>query len=330
MAASLVAVVARPFDRCVWLANTREQVDQAWSAIKRTTYPHPVEWHVCCVASQPDVSTADILIIDECHHLPAVSWWTTAIVATGRVYGFSATPWSGDWERDQSLEAFFGPENFITIPRDEVKAGGSITEGLVYMHHVDVPECFDAEITKKAEAEAQRRYKRWRRVPIHEHYKRAQWQFTAEAVITNQKRNAKIVELASQGEAVLVLVSSIEHGESLQKLISGAELVFSKIGKKKRKERIDGFREGSIRCLIATSLADEGLDVPRAAVLVLASGGRSAGKIEQRAGRVMRPHESKTIGIIHDFADEGAATAARQAKARMKIYKRLGYKLTHV
>jgi superfamily II DNA or RNA helicase len=77
--------------------------------------------------------------------------------------------------------------------------------------------------------------------------------------------------------------------------------------------------------MIATSLADEGLDVPRAAVLILAAGGRSASKIEQRTGRVMRPHESKEIGTIHDFADEGASFAHAQFKARMKIYKKLGY-----
>jgi len=328
--ASVVKATAQPFCRVVWMCNTREQVDQAWKAIKASEIRTPCEFHVCCAASLPDVSTADILIIDECHHLPAVTWWQTAVVAVGRIYGLSATPWSGDWERDQSLRAFFGEENFIEIPRDEVRNAGCITEGLVFMHHVDEPGSMDEQIHKLATEEAAKRAKRWRFLPIHEHYRRAQWQFSAQAIIANAKRNDRIVELANQGDAVLVLVSSIEHGQALAERIIGSAVCFSKIGKKKRRELIENFRTGVLRCMIATSLADEGLDVPRASVLILASGGRSASKIEQRAGRVMRPHETKTFGTVHDFADEAITTCAKQAQARMKTYKKLGYKISHL
>jgi ATP-dependent helicase YprA (DUF1998 family) len=92
-------------------------------------------------------------------------------------------------------------------------------------------------------------------------------------------------------------------------------------------EAIEGFRDGSIRCMIATSLADEGMDVPRASVLILATVGRSAAKLEQRTGRVMRPHESKTFGVVYDYADKGSKMAYYQHLARLKTYKALGYSI---
>lgn len=139
-------------------------------------------------------------------------------------------------------------------------------------------------------------------------------------------RNCRILSLANEAPgSVLVLVSTIEHGEQLAAEIDGAVLVHAKLGKKKRAAAIEGFRSGEIRCLIATSLADEGLDVPRASVLILASGGRSAGKIEQRAGRVLRPHEGKEFGLVHDFTDRGSVMGAAQARAREKTYRSLGY-----
>ena len=77
--------------------------------------------------------------------------------------------------------------------------------------------------------------------------------------------------------------------------------------------------------LFSSSLADEGLDVPRASVLVLAAGGRSAGKLEQRAGRVLRPFEGKSAGVVHDFLDRGCLFGHAQARARTKVYEKLGY-----
>jgi superfamily II DNA or RNA helicase len=165
-------------------------------------------------------------------------------------------------------------------------------------------------------------------IPIDTHQSRARWQFTAEAIRNNHKRNYTIAKLANDCDrSVLVLVSTVEHGEFLQLAIHDSTLVHAKIPKKKRKETIEAFRDGTLRCMIATSLADEGLDVPRAAVLILASGGRSAGKIEQRTGRVMRPHADKDFGTVHDFKDRGASLAHYQFLARIKTYKKLGYKI---
>lgn len=329
MAANAAARRAEAFDRIVWLANTREQCEQARAACLRCRWPSPVEIHVACVAARPDVSGAAIVIIDEAHHTPAQTWWNTVSAAEAVVWGFSATPWSGDWERDGTLKAFFGEDAFHVVPRDEVQAGGSITAGRVIVHDLDQEGEFDAAIDELTAEEVVLRVKRHPYIPRDEHERRARWQFTAEALRANAVRNSRIVELATGTDAaVLVLVSTIEHGQALEAQIPGSLLVHAKLGKKKRAAAIEAFRSGTLRCMIATSLADEGLDVPRAAVLVLAAGGRSAGKLEQRAGRVMRPHAGKEIGTVHDFADRGARLAHNQFKARARTYRKLGYTIT--
>lgn len=329
IAASAASRIAEPFWRIVILCNTREQVEQARAACLKVRWPDPVDLEIRCVAGRPDVSEADLVLIDEAHHTPARCWYETISPAKLIVWGFSATPWSGDWERDGILKAFFGEENFHTVCRKVVQAGGSITPGIVVVHDLDVAGMFDDFIATKTAAEVAVRIRKHPYIPKDEHERRARWQFTAEAVRANAARNSQIVNLANtEPGSILVLVSTVDHGAQLTAEIDGAMLVHAKLGKKKRTAAIEAFRAGTLRVMVATSLADEGLDVPRASVLILASGGRSAGKLEQRAGRVMRPHEGKEFGVVHDFADRGAGLAHSQFKARARTYKKLGYTIT--
>jgi superfamily II DNA or RNA helicase len=147
------------------------------------------------------------------------------------------------------------------------------------------------------------------------------------AIRDNQLRNAAIIRRAWQHREdwVLILVNSKEHGYALAEKIPGAVVAHSKMGAKARRQAIEGFRDGSLHCLIATSLADEGLDVQRANVLILACGGRAAGKVEQRTGRVLRSFEGKAEGIIYDFWDVGFSLTRNQAKRRVEVYQALGY-----
>jgi superfamily II DNA or RNA helicase len=333
IAAHAIAAVAVPGDRVGWIANTREQVEQGAAAIGQTEGAEGVEFDLWCAAAQPDVSECSILVIDEAAHLPAETWLATASAACGRVFGFSATPWSDtNPERDDVLREFFGGiENFTEIFQQEVRASGHLAEGHVIFLDLDKPGEFDEAIQAKAEPEIKQRCRRFWNVPEFEHRRRVLWQFTQEAVQQNAARNAAAVHTAKQhataGQSVLVLVASIEHGIELGSQIEGSLVVSSKMpgGVKARRAAIAAFKDGSCKVLISTQLADEGLDVPIASVLVLVAGGRSAAKIIQRAGRVMRPFPGKTTGLVYDFSDRGAKFALAQARARKKVYQELGY-----
>jgi len=327
--AILAATVARKGwtgARAGILVNPREQVDQVLSAFSRISGPE-MQIDVQCAAAMPDFSRCDIVVVDEAHHSPAASWMATIRQSGKILYGVSATPWSEDEERNKVLRELF--VDFHSIDRAVLLESGHLAPGKVYLHDLDRPGEFDADIEREAAQEIIRRSRRFPQIPRFEHERRVTWQVTQEYVQRNPARNAAAVALtlaeAQRGESVLMLIHSIEHGQQLQERIPGSELVFSKIGTKKRRERIEAFRSGSLKVLIASSLADEGLDCPRASRLVLVCGGRSAAKLEQRAGRVLRPFEGKQGGVVIDFLDVGARFAHAQANARMRVYSKLGY-----
>ncbi len=60
-------------------------------------------------------------------------------------------------------------------------------------------------------------------------------------------------------------------------------------------------RDGDLDCICNVQTMTEGVDVPRAAVCMLASACRHCGGYLQRAGRVLRPHETKTAAILIDL-----------------------------
>ena len=330
--ASALASAAAEWDRIGWACNTREQVEQGQAALDRCGV-RPA-W-VRCVAGlgREDVENLDFLVIDECHHLPAASWSEVAYWCLGAIWGLTATPKSGDPDRDFAFGQFWRG-CVHTVARAEVMAGGHLAKGVVKVIDLDTPGEFDAMLRQAAELEA---LKMGRRYPVlartpggrEELMSRALWRATLDLLINHPARNAATVEIARReiaaGHSVLVLVAEIEHGQRLADEIGGAVVAHSKMGVRKRREAIAAFRDGSLKCLVATSLADEGLDVPRASVLILACPGRSGAKLEQRTGRVMRPHEGKACGIVYDFADTGASMAKSQHRARLGIYRRLGY-----
>lgn len=324
--AAACAKVLRPGDRVAWLANTREQCAQAETALQRAGVEEPM---VACVAAQPDLTGYTIVVIDEAHHSPAATW-AALIRSTSQarhLWGLSATPWSDDRERNLSIQDTF--LEFIEIDRADVMAGGHLVPGHVHVLDIDWPGAYDEEIEPRVEREVLRRTRMFRAIPEHEHKSRVIWQYTSDHLRNNASRNAAIIHTAGQemakGETVIILVGSIEHGEHLADEIVGAACVHSKLGAKKRRELTDALRDGSLKCAVATSLLDEGADFPRASVLILAAGGRSATKTIQRAGRVMRPHAGKTCGLVYDFADRGLKFAHAQWKARLRVYKDLGY-----
>ena len=326
--AAALSISAQPWDRIGWACNTREQVEQGEAALKAAGVK--AAW-VKCVAgiTREDTASLDFLVVDEVHHLPSASWSLIADACRGTIWGLTATPKSPDPERNFWFARFWGEGNTITIPRAEVLEGGHLAHGRVVILDLDQQGEFDAMIESAAQLESLKMARRFPMLDKQEIYRRAQWRTTLDLLIENPARNAAVVETAlmeiGRGQSVLVLVAEIEQGERFAALIPDSIVAHSKMGAKKRKAAIDAFRDGTLRCLIATSLADEGLDVPRASVLILATAGRSGAKLEQRTGRVMRPHEGKGVGLVYDFADAGASMARSQGLARRRVYKQLGY-----
>jgi len=114
----------------------------------------------------------------------------------------------------------------------------------------------------------------------------------SECVSKNEDFNLHVADTANflieNNLSTLVLVQHIHHGKYLHSKIPGSVLVTGKLSNKKRLQAIQDLRDKKCLCMIATCLADEGLDIPTLDAALLAGGGASATRVHQRIGRTLR------------------------------------------
>ncbi|MBI3184646.1 MAG: DEAD/DEAH box helicase [Myxococcales bacterium] len=148
------------------------------------------------------------------------------------------------------------------------------------------------------------------------------------ALAADDARNTLIAETvaneAHAGQTCLVLSGRIDHCEALVRRLAAAgvtaALLTGQVPKDRRKELLDEARAGRLAVLVATSLADEGLDLPRLSRVFLAYPGRARGRTMQRLGRLMRPHPDKASAVLFDFVDRRVPILRRHHVERRKLY----------
>ena len=144
-------------------------------------------------------------------------------------------------------------------------------------------------------------------------------------------RNIQIADLAATavkaGRHVLIQTERVEHARVLSRLIGdrhglGSVAVYGGLGAKARALALSQVASGACPILIATQLADEGLDLPILDTLILGVPQRNAARLEQRVGRIARPAPGKVDAIVYDLLDDGPAK--RLQYARLKVYRMMG------
>ena len=148
------------------------------------------------------------------------------------------------------------------------------------------------------------------------------------ALTADEGRNGLVVrtvaEEARAGHMCLVLSGRVDHCRTLAAGlraagVEAAELT-GRVPKDRRKALLDRARAGRLAVLVATTLADEGLDLPRLSRVFLAYPGRARGRTVQRLGRLMRPHPDKGRPVLFDFVDRKVPILRRQHLERRRLY----------
>lgn len=154
----------------------------------------------------------------------------------------------------------------------------------------------------------------------------------ARALADDEGRNAGIVTearlLVGQGHVVLALVQLVEHAHALaaQLVEAGVDAV-ALVGEVKQGDReaiLDRMRAGRVEVVVATSLADEGLDAPRVSAVMLTAPTRNIGRTLQRIGRALRPHKGAPDPVVVDVVDTWGPFRG-YAQARHTAYVRHGW-----
>jgi superfamily II DNA or RNA helicase len=129
---------------------------------------------------------------------------------------------------------------------------------------------------------------------------------------------------AAAGHTCLVLSGRIDHCAALRDRLEArgvrAALLTGEVAKDERRTLLDAARAGALPVLVATSLADEGLDLPRLSRVFLAFPSRARGRTAQRLGRLMRPHPDKPPAALVDFVDRRVPLLRRHHGERRALY----------
>ena len=232
------------------------------------------------------------VIVDEAHHVAAPSWEAILNVIPAKYrFGFTASPTRAD-SLHPAMRHIIGP----VIHRQKFTSPVKLTV-----------------------------------VPVFTKFKsmyRGSWDWTplVGRLVQDNTRNALIARKVDaeieKGNSVLVLSRRIEHLERIAGLMrNDTEILTGERGRSYRKETLQKFRDGTVRCVLATQLADEALDVPRLNRVFLVHPGKHEGRIIQQIGRAIRTHPDKTDAVIYDFVDKKVSVLRRQWSKRKHTYK---------
>lgn len=240
------------------------------------------------------------VVLDEAHHAPASTFQCVLSRLPARFrFGLTATP-----EREDGLtpllEHTFGKRLFEIGYRELVEAG--------YLEAPEVRPVYSSFTFDYQGPDDHR--------PC------------MESLVSDPDRNELVAGLAvsdaSSGHTVLVLSGRVEHCQHLADLIKEkgipAEVLVGAVGKSERNRILEDFRAGRARVVVASTLADEGLDVPRLDRIILAFPGRTKGRTAQRLGRLMRPHPQKKKAVLYDVIDAAVGPLLRQYRERKRLY----------
>ena len=247
-----------------------------------------------------------LLIWDEVHRIACDTAISVSNVMVNALYriGLSASPWRDDGA-DLEIESAMGQKIYVLSATDLIEKGHLVRPII----KIDRMPSF-ASMEESAN----------RKLNYHDVYR--------VDIVENRLRNQKIVDyyvdFTSRGIQTMILVKQIKHGNVLKKMISTQydpiEFLSGRDASTKRLDTIESLRAGERMGIIASTIADEGLDIRRLGAIILAGGGKSSTRALQRVGRAIRPFKDKDYAYIIDFNDEHKYLK-KHTMARKAMYK---------
>jgi len=158
------------------------------------------------------------------------------------------------------------------------------------------------------------------------------WAKLVSNMCNDETRNRQILEMVQEfvtqeHRQVLVLSDRVQHcidmaEQTANRGVSAAALV-GKMSKKQRAEVLSAADRREVKAIFATTVADEGLDLPGLDTVILTTPTKALGRIQQRIGRIMRTAPNKKKPIVIDLVDN-AKPSYYAHKKRAKLYRELG------
>ena len=252
------------------------------------------------------------LVVDECHHLSAVSFEAVARRSKATfVLGLSATVTRKDGHHP-IIFMQCGPVRFRVDARTQAA-------GRPFEHRV-VPRVTNFVLPPELASE--------QRPPIQKIYA---------ALVANTARDDLIfddvLKALEEKRSPVILTERKDHAlrlaERLSRFARNVILLTGGLGARQQRavmKRLADIPPDAERVLIATGrYIGEGFDDARLDTLFLALPISWKGTLAQYVGRLHRLHPEKREVVVYDYVDEAVPVLARMSERRIKGYKSLGY-----
>ncbi len=217
------------------------------------------------------------LCVDECHVLPASSFWRVAMATNNAAYrvGLSGTPLARGDQRSQYAIAALGPVIYRVRPELLIERGVLARPKI-------------------------------RMVPFPQKPAATVWDAVyREAIVRSAGRNDLVVACALKAPAPLfVFVKEVAHGREITRKLARAGLrarfVWGAQDTAKRTAAVNDLVGGKLDAIVCSVVFQEGLDVPSLRSVIVASGGKSVIASLQRVGRGMRVERDASGTVVKD------------------------------
>lgn len=212
-----------------------------------------------------DANDWGLIIYDEVHLLPAPIFRMTADLQARRRLGLTATLVREDG-REGEVFSLIGPKRY-DAPWKDIEAQGYIAPAECIEVRVDLPR---EERVAYAMAEDGDKYR----------------------LCSTSETKSKVVQdlvRRHEGDQILVIGQYIDQLDELAERL-GAPVIKGGTPVKERQRLFNDFREGKLKTLVVSKVANFSIDLPEASVAIQVSGSFGSRQEEaQRLGRLLRP-----------------------------------------
>lgn len=248
----------------------------------------------------------DVVVIDEVHHMAKFdsnyAELMRSVLSPVRI-GLTATI-PKDKQAVLAIEAFLGP----VIEEITVKEGqerGTMAE--IKMKFLKVPLSHSIRDLRK-------------------------YQDVYDAGVVNRREQHELIartckQHVREGDAILILVTRIQHGENILAELKrqGVKAYFAQGNTESsvRNDLKDALNNKDIHCLIATTIFQEGINIPELNVLINAAGGKSEIRTIQAIGRGLRVTDTKKVLTCYDIMSLDHPYLISHLAERLAVYSEM-------
>lgn len=270
---------------------------------------------------------SEVLWLDECHHSSAEGWYECAMASKAkRKYGLSGTPLKDEALADLRMTAATGPILY------EVQTTSLVDKGLLARPHIVMVMSENASGPTLPSSWGSRMVKgKIQRYAKHLPYAEAY----LKGIVENPHHNTAVIRAAlwlmDRKKRTLILTRRKSHFLDLKARLDAAGVeslaVWGASDKYLRDRAKKLLNEGKVHCVLASTIWDEGEDVPGIDALVLAEGVKVSTNSLQRIGRSMRKKAGENVAWVVDFVPTNHPKLTEHALERCESYEGEGYEV---